>query len=449
MVKKAFFSLMVGLSTFFLIHFISTQTTFFISMERSLLDGFYYMREPGVNSHNRLVSKRAVLLGYDEASLAAIGKWPWSRYVHARFLDKIEQFSPESVMFDIMFIKPESMPEFLSEKADLDLDTRWEVEAAFLRMDHEFTKALKRYPNVYIDLQLVETPRPDLPEEYQSRILFNESIIRQYSQPVRDNQSLITFHSLEPIIDDFVENAYPAVINVLQDDDGVIRYFPLYYTYQMMDGDRRNLFTIVLSLLQRYYDVKPEDIIIEPEKVILTSAKVPVLDRNTGQERVSVHDFRAIAQRIRNPGPPEGYRYNRNLYHFLVNQARLDPLNEERLPYFPLRVLREGNNRLEILDGWEIYDAARHLGSKRIDLIFHDLKDMEIETPVSGLFRINYAGTEKRFYLDPDTGKPQIHTTYPTGSYVDIYALPPLPDIPALTPSGAIAPGYDLSLIHI
>ncbi|MFO7601886.1 MAG: CHASE2 domain-containing protein, partial [Candidatus Desulfacyla sp.] len=396
----------------------------------------------------RLVSKRAVLLGYDEASLAAIGKWPWSRYVHARFLDKIERFSPESVMFDIMFIKPESMPEFLSEKADLDLDTRWEVEAAFLRMDHEFTKALKRYPNVYIDLQLVETPRPDLPEEYQSRILFNESIIRQYSQPVRDNQSLITFHSLEPIIDDFVENAHPAVINVLQDDDGVIRYFPLYYTYQMMDGARRNLFTIVLSLLQRYYDVKPEDIIIEPEKVILTSAKVPILDRNTGQERVSVHDFRDIAQRIRNPEPPEGYRYNRNLYHFLVNQARLDPLNEERLPYFPLRVLREGNNRLEILDGWEIYHAARQVGSKKIDVIFHDPRDITIETPVSGLFRINYAGTEKRFYLDPTTGKPQIHTTYPTGSYVDIYALPPLPDIPALTPSGAIEAGYDTAALE-
>ena len=46
MVKKALFSLIVGLLTFCLIYFISTHTTFFTSMERSLLDGFYYMREP-------------------------------------------------------------------------------------------------------------------------------------------------------------------------------------------------------------------------------------------------------------------------------------------------------------------------------------------------------------------------------------------------------------------
>lgn len=94
MVKKILLSLMVGLLTFCLIQFISTQTTLFTSMENSLLNGFYYMREPGVNKHNRLVSNRVMLLGYDEKSLAAIGKWPWKRYVHAGFLDKIEQFCP-------------------------------------------------------------------------------------------------------------------------------------------------------------------------------------------------------------------------------------------------------------------------------------------------------------------------------------------------------------------
>ena len=443
MVKKALFSLIVGLLTFCLIYFISTHTTFFTSMERSLLDGFYYMREPAVNKHNRLVSNRVMLLGYDENSLAAIGKWPWKRYVHAGFLDKIEQFSPETVMFDIMFIKPESIPLFLSEKADLDPETRREVEKAFSRMDNELTKALKKYDNVYIDLQLVETPRPELPEAYQNRILFTESIIHHYSQPVRDNRGVIIFHSLEPIIGDYVENAHPVAINVMPDDDGVIRYFPLYHTYQMKDGSYRNIFTPVLPLLQRYYYVEPGDIIIKPRKIILKSAKVPVRDRNTDQERVSVRDFEEIAQRISNPGPPKRYRYNKNLYNFLVNQIRLDPLDEEKLPYFPLRLLKKEDNSLEILDGWEIYDAAQSLRSKKIDIIFYNQRDIEVETPISGLFRINYAGTEERFFLDPDTGKLQIHHTYPTGSYIDVYALDRLPDIPNLTRSGAIEEGYD------
>ena len=443
MLKKALFSLIVGLLTFCLIYFISTHTTFFTSMERGLLDGFYYMREPGVNKHNRLVSNRVMLLGYDEKSLAAIGKWPWKRYVHAGFLNMIEQFSPETVMFDIMFIKPESIPRFLSEKAGLNPETRREMEEAFSKMDNEFTKALQKYDNVYIDLQLVETPRPELPEAYQNRILFNESIIHHYSQPVRDNRGVITFHSLEPIIGDYVENAHPVAINVVQDDDEVIRYFPLYHTYQMEDGSYRNIFTLVLPLLQRYYYVELGDIIIEPRKVIIKSAKVPVLDRNTGQERISVHDFEEITGRIRNPAPPEKYYYNKKLYNFLVNQIMLDPLDDEKLPYFPLRLLNKEDDTLEILDGWEIYDTARHIRSRKIDVIFYNQRDIEIETPISGLFRINYAGTEKRFFLEPDTGKPQIHYTYPTGSYVDVYALDHLPDIPSLTRSGAIEERYD------
>ena len=448
MVKKALFSLMVGLLTFLLIHFISTQTTLFTSMEHSLLGGFYYMREPGVNQHNRLVSNRVLLLGYDEKSLAAIGKWPWKRYVHAAFLDKIERFSPQTVMFDIMFIKPESVPEFFSQRAELNPETRREMEEAFFRMDHEFTKALQKYHNVFIDLQLVETARPELSEAYQNRILFNESILRRYSQPVMDNRGVMTFHSLEPIIGDYVKNAHPVVINVVQDDDGVIRYFPLYYTYEMMDGSQRNLFTVILSLLKRYYYVKSTDIILKPQGVTLKSAKTPLLDPNRGQERVSVHNFEEIAQRIRNPEPPDSYPYNHNLYRFLVNQVMLDPVNEEKLPYFPLRLFETGDNRLEILDGWEIYDAARHLGSKRIDIIFYQKRDIEIKTPISGLFRINYAGSEKRVYIDQDTGQPAIYTTYPTGSYVDVYALESLPDIPELTPSGAIKPDHDTAALE-
>jgi len=443
MVKKALFSLIVGLLTFSLIYFISTHTTFFTSMERSLLDGFYYMREPGVNRSNRLVSDRVMLLGYDEKSLAAIGKWPWKRYVHAEFLEKIERFSPETVMFDILFIKPESIPSFLSQNADLDPETRRQLERAFGKMDNEFTKALKKYDNVFIDLQLVETPRPELPEDYQNRILFNESMVRDYSQPVRDNKGVITFYSLEPIIDDYVANAHPVAINVVQDDDGVIRYFPLYYTYRMKDGSYRNIFTVVLSLLQRYYYVKHDDVIIAPEKVVLKSAKVPILNKNTAQERVSVHDFEEMAGRIRNPDPPERYPYNENLYNFLISQIVLDPQDEEKLPYFPLRLLKRKDNSLEILEGWEIFHAAQRVHSKKIDAISYTEKDIYIKTPVRGLFRINYAGSEKRFFLNPDTGKPQVHYTHPTGSYVDVYALDHLPHMPTLTACGGIPKGYE------
>lgn len=72
----------------------------------------------------------------------------------------------------------------------MKLDSRLEREMnhAFEQMDREFTEALKRHDNVYLDLQLVETPRKGLPEAYQNRILLNEGMIHEYSQPTRDNE---------------------------------------------------------------------------------------------------------------------------------------------------------------------------------------------------------------------------------------------------------------------
>jgi hypothetical protein len=57
------------------------------------------------------------------------------------------------------------------------------VENAFSEMDRAFAEALEKYDNVFLDVQLVEHPRPDLPKAYLSRILFNEQILKEYSTP--------------------------------------------------------------------------------------------------------------------------------------------------------------------------------------------------------------------------------------------------------------------------
>ncbi|MDZ7695551.1 MAG: CHASE2 domain-containing protein [Deltaproteobacteria bacterium] len=448
MVKKSLFSIILGLLSFALIHFISTQTTFFTQMERALLDGFYFMREPGVTERNPFVSGRAILLGYDEKSLATIGKWPWKRYVHAQFLNKIEQFSPQAVMFDILFVKPETLPPFFSNRMKLNRELVEDMNAALAKMDRELAQALKRYDNVYLDLQLIEGVRKGLPEKYQNLIMFNEFRIQEYSQPTQDNESVIVFHSLEPILRDYVRNAHPAVINVIEDDDGVIRYFPLYYTYRNQGGEFRNIHTVVLLLLKDYFHVRDGDIVLKPEGVVLRSAKVPEIDWNTGQERVVLRDFDPIAKRIGNPEAPDSYHYNQNLYNFLVNQVLLDPLEEERLPYFPLRLIVKDGEGYEILGGWEIFDAATRVRSKKIDVIFYHEQDIDIRTPVTGLFRINYSGTEKRVFLDPVSGKPKIHHTVPTKSYVDAYALDELPNIPPLNRSGKMDPNHDTRMLE-
>ena len=443
MFKKTISFLLIGLLTFGVIHFISTQTRLFLGMERALLDGFFFLREYDVHEQNPLSSDQVMLLGFDEDSIAVIGKWPWKRYVHARFLDNVEKFSPRAVMFDIVFVKPETAPPFISEKFERDPDTRQKVESAFAEMDGLFAKALEKYNNVYLDLQLIERPRPGLPEFFQNRIRFNEQILNNYSQSPENNESPIIFHSLAPILDEFIEHAHPVVINVLPDDDGVTRSFPLYYTYRMSDGSYRNIFTVALSLIQRYYRISRNDIIIRPEKVTLKSARAPVLDRKTRQPAISLQDIDKIARRITNPRPQNEYVYNRNLFNFLANQLLIGVQTAEKVPLLPLHLLQKRDNSLEILSGWEVYDAAGKAGSKKIQTVFYRETDIDIETPLTGFYYINYAGKEKRYYVSPETGEPIPVTTVPTLSYTDVYTMGDTPPMPELDSSGTIKKGYN------
>ena len=448
MVKRVISCLVVGLLTFGLVHFISTRTKLFSGMERALLDGLYYMREPAFDEVNPFVADRVLLLGYDEDSIAVIGKWPWKRYVHAKFLNNIERFSPEAVMFDVIFAKSESIPDFIEEKLNLDPKARQQVEEAFAEMDNEFARALADHDNVYLDLQLIEEPRPDLPEYYLNRILNNERVMQNYSLPAELVRSPNVFHSLEPILDDYVHNAHPVVINVLGDEDGVVRFFPLYYTYKMSDGATRNMFTVALTMLTRFYRVDREDVSIEPGKVVLRAAKVPIRYEDTHQPRLFTRDFEDLSRRITNPDPPERYRYNTNLYQLVSNRLHLGYGGDERIPSYPIHVLELDDGKLEILDGWEIFDGAARAGSDRIDVITYRMRDLTIPTPLGSFYYINYSGKEAQVYNDPDSGEPRIYRPIPTGSYRDVYSLPPLPDIPDLEAPGDIFEGYDTRLFE-
>ena len=48
-----------------------------------------------------------VVVGIDDASLAAFGRWPWPREVHARMLDILTAAGPRAVGLDLMFSEPD------------------------------------------------------------------------------------------------------------------------------------------------------------------------------------------------------------------------------------------------------------------------------------------------------------------------------------------------------
>ncbi len=448
MVRKTIAYLLVGLLTFCLMYFVSTRTKLLSGLERKLLDGLFYLREPAFDEINPFVSERVQLLGFDEDSIALIGKWPWKRYVHARFLRKLQRFSPETVLFDVIFAKPESLPQFISDKLDLDPESRDRLQKAFEEMDNEFAEALSEYDNVYLDLQLIENPRETLPEDFQKRIQVNEEILLKGALPADSVLSPVAFRSLEPVLESYIKNSNPAVINVLRDTDGVIRFFPCYFTYHARDGRSGNLLSVVMSLAREFYHVDKKDIHLGPQGILFKSAKVPMLNKYTHQPKTYLKDFHKISRMIKNPGFPESYRYNRNLYNLMVNQGLKGLSGSQRTPDFPLHILENRDGTLEILDNWEVFDAAKRINSGKIAAIVYKKQDLEIKTPLGSFFYINYAGKESKYFRDPNIGKMRFHRPIPTGSYKDVYLLDDIPDIPELDEKGDIKASYDISLLE-
>ena len=54
-------------------------------------------------------SDEVVIVAIDEKSLKALGRWPWSRHVHANLLHKINPLMPKAVGFDILFPETETL----------------------------------------------------------------------------------------------------------------------------------------------------------------------------------------------------------------------------------------------------------------------------------------------------------------------------------------------------
>jgi CHASE2 domain-containing sensor protein len=58
-----------------------------------------------------------VIVAIDEASLESVGRWPWSRIVHADLVNKLNQEQARAIGLDIIF----SEPELSNPEADLVL----------------------------------------------------------------------------------------------------------------------------------------------------------------------------------------------------------------------------------------------------------------------------------------------------------------------------------------
>ena len=60
-------------------------------------------------------SAEIVIVGIDDRSLEALGRWPWPRELHARLIDRLDDAGARAVAYDILFPEPASSDPVLAE----------------------------------------------------------------------------------------------------------------------------------------------------------------------------------------------------------------------------------------------------------------------------------------------------------------------------------------------
>ncbi len=64
----------------------------------------------GLTLSPRSAPADVLIVAIDDASVAAIGRWPWRRAVHATLLQRLADARPRAVLFDLLFSEPDADP---------------------------------------------------------------------------------------------------------------------------------------------------------------------------------------------------------------------------------------------------------------------------------------------------------------------------------------------------
>lgn len=165
-----------------------------------------------INNHAKAHNDNIVIVAIDDASYEYIldnyGEWPLTRDVYAKLVDYLEAQHPQSVAFDLMFVKSmKSLPQ-----ADLAL-----------------VNSFKKYDNLYTAMNFDNQPEdlripPTLPKKLAVNLKNNGGKVDFTAQTYTNCRSIL------PAILDATSNV--GMINVSRAEDGILRRMPVFLSYQ-------------------------------------------------------------------------------------------------------------------------------------------------------------------------------------------------------------------------
>lgn len=239
------------------------QKTFDIS---SLLETYewktYDFRVSMAAKKAKPVRPDIVILAIDNVSLEVLadelGRYPWSRDVHAKAINYLEKKGADLINFDLMFVG---------------------YQKGFEDKDREFARTVAKYNNIYLSMSFDDignnnNDAPDLP----SRLKTN---LENYSKTIKFNRSRIDYFNYPNLIfDKLMQNAKNiGIINFMRDDDNVARRSPSFFKYKNCFYPYMPL-KLAADYIEKHEKVKTDKFVITPQNQLIFGNRKIQLDEN-------------------------------------------------------------------------------------------------------------------------------------------------------------------------
>src|SRR6266850_367027 len=190
----------------------------------------------GVKASSRTPSDKVAIIAIDKQSIDNIGRWPWSREIHAKMIERLASAKAKVIGYTVFFSEPQIVPALAYTSPPrgvspevLEIGTTLQEAEAALNTDRKLADSFAKAGNVVLPILFTRgEPRgkPDkpLPEFVRKNAL---SI-----QGIGDDRPLSTSGVEVPIVDSLgAAAAAVGHLNSEPDVDGAIRTEALAVTY--------------------------------------------------------------------------------------------------------------------------------------------------------------------------------------------------------------------------
>ncbi len=325
--KKFIPSLVFSLLSLLLVYLIRTYTVLIDGLELKSYDFFLQMKSlsPGTPIPRRYASLTDIqIVTLDDTSLqvlaSIVGRWPWPRGIHAKFIENVARYNPSVIFFDVFFPEPQ-LPiwkkiDVLLQNYGIDDPVRrriiftfpsyrdliqqvrricqqenlspqdtakvlFTIDMIYGNNDEILGKATAQYGIVMYDFFFNEMPIEERPSYYKKAL----DIAKKFSIPTPENCGLINWvSSVNPPVPEISKGALAvAQANIKPDFDGINRHMPLFVRYIDPETKEDRLFPSIDVMIYLYMNnLSLEDVKIDfpmgatKGYIYLGKTKIPV-----------------------------------------------------------------------------------------------------------------------------------------------------------------------------